>query len=242
MRAVILAGGKGTRLHPYTLVLPKPLMPIGDLAILEIVLLQLAARGFARVTLAVGYLAELIRAVVGDGKRYGLAIDYSMEREPLGTAGPVALVGDLAGAFLVMNGDILTDIDYATLLARHRDAGAACTMAVFKKDVKIDLGVLEIAGDSVVGYTEKPTLSYSVSSGIYAFDARALAHVPRGKTFDLPDLVRALVAAKEKVVAYRFDGAWLDMGTPDDYSRATDLFLADRERFLPGGRKPEGRS
>jgi NDP-sugar pyrophosphorylase family protein len=242
MRAVILAGGKGTRLHPYTLVLPKPLMPIGDLAILEIVLLQLASRGFTRVTMAVGYLAELIRAVVGDGRRYGLAIDYSHEAEPLGTAGPIGLIPDLSGTFLVMNGDILSDIDAADLVARHRAAGAACTMAVFRKDVKIDLGVLDIDGERVVGYTEKPTLSYSVSSGIYAFDARALAHLPRGRRFDLPDLVRALIAASEPVAAYRFDGTWLDMGTPVDYARATELFLSRREQFLPGGRKPAGRA
>jgi NDP-sugar pyrophosphorylase family protein len=242
MRAVILAGGKGTRLHPHTLILPKPLMPVGDLAILEIVLLQLAARGFRRATLAVGHLSELIRAVIGDGRRYGLDVDYSREPEPLGTAGPLGLVEGLDGTFLVMNGDILTDIDYAALVERHRKGGAACTMAVYKKDVRIDLGVLEVKNDHVVGYTEKPTLSYSVSSGIYAFSAGALAFLPRGKRFDLPDLVRALIAGKEKVLAHPFDGTWLDMGTPADYALATELFTGDRERFLPGGRRPAERS
>jgi len=243
MRAVILAGGKGTRLHPYTLVLPKPLMPVGDLSILEIVLLQLAGRGFRRVTLAVGHLAELIKAVIGDGARYGLSIDYSAEHKPLGTAGPIGLVEGLErdGTFLVMNGDLLTDIDFGALVASHRASGAACTMAVFRKTVKIDLGVLDIAGDRVVGYSEKPTLAYSVSSGIYAFDARALAHLPRDERFDLPDLVRALIGAKEPVHAFAFDGTWLDMGTPQDYALATERFQNERDRFLPGGLKPKER-
>jgi NDP-mannose synthase len=241
MRAVILAGGKGTRLHPYTLVLPKPLMPIGDVSILEVVLLQLASRGCTHVTLAVGYLSDLIRAVVGDGRRYGLTIEYSVESEPLGTAGPIGLVTGLDGTFLVMNGDILTDIDYGALAARNRAEGALCTVAVFQKNVKIDLGVLDINGDIVVGYTEKPTLSYSVSSGIYAFDARALKYIPPNRPFDLPDLVRTIIAANEKVVAYRFGGAWLDLGSPDDYTRATELFLANRELFIPDDRKPAPR-
>lgn len=243
MRAVILAGGRGTRLHPYTLVLPKPLMPVGDLSILEIVLLQLAARGFLRATLAVGHLADLIRAVIGDGARYGLAVDYSVEQAPLGTAGPVGLVEglDRDGTFVVMNGDLLTDLDFGALVESHRASKAACTMAVYRKDVKIDLGVLELSGDDVAGYSEKPTLSYAVSSGIYAFDARALAHLPRGRRFDLPDLVRALIAAGERVRAHRFDGTWLDMGTPDDYALATERFQQERERFLPGGLKPKER-
>lgn len=241
MRAVILAGGRGTRLHPYTLVLPKPLMPIGDLAILEVVLLQLAAHGVTRATLAVGHLQDLIRAVIGDGHRYGLSVDYSTEPQPLGTAGPIGMIDDLDDTFLTMNGDLLTDLDYSALIARHKESAAACTLAVFRKDVRIDLGVLQTDGDAVVGYDEKPTLSYSVSSGIYAFDPRALAFITKGKRFDLPDLVRSLVAAREKVLAFRFDGTWLDMGTPEDYALATERFLAERDRFLPGGRLPEKR-
>lgn len=237
MRAIILAGGKGQRLRPYTTVLPKPLMPIGDMPILEVVLRQLKRAGVDHVTMAVGYLSELLQAFFGDGKRLGLRIDYSFEDRPLGTVGPLTLIPDLAdeGTFLMMNGDILCTIDYAKLLARHRESGAAATIATFRREVRIDFGVIETdAQDLLTGYVEKPTFDYRVSMGIYCFDARVLKLLEPGQPRDFPDLVKTLIARGEKVASYPFDGYWLDIGRPDDYATAIEEFESRRAEFLPG--------
>lgn len=235
MRAVVLAGGKGTRLAPYTTVLPKPLMPIGEVPILEVVLRQLGHHGFNDVSLAVGYLAELLMAYCGDGSKFGVKLDYSRESQPLGTAGPIALVDRLTDTFLVMNGDLLTTIDYSKMLAEHRASGAITTVATYAKTVKIDLGVLELSKEGrIVDYIEKPTMHYPVSMGIYLFDARVLSFIPKGDRLDLPDLVKKLMAAGEKVMAYKHEGYWLDIGRHDDYQEAVREFEAHRTDFLPG--------
>jgi NDP-sugar pyrophosphorylase family protein len=235
MRAVVLAGGKGTRLAPYTTVLPKPLMPIGEVPILEVVLRQLGHHGFGEVSLAVGYLAELLMAYCGDGKKFGVELDYSKESVPLGTAGPIALVDKLSETFLVMNGDLLTTIDYTKMLAVHRASKAIATVATYEKTVKIDLGVLELSKDDrIVDYIEKPTMKYPVSMGIYLFEQRVLSFIPKGERLDLPDLIKKLMAAKEHVGAYRHQGYWLDIGRHDDYQEAVREFEAHRGEFLPG--------
>jgi NDP-sugar pyrophosphorylase family protein len=234
MRAIVLAGGKGTRLAPYTTVLPKPLMPIGDVPILEVVLRQLGHHGFDEVSLAVGYLAELLMAYCGDGQRFGVKLDYSREEKPLGTAGPVALVKGLDDTFLVMNGDLLTTVDYRAMLQAHRQAGALATVATFEKTVKIDLGVLELSADQkIVDYVEKPTMRYQVSMGIYLFEPRILSYLEPGVRLDLPELVKVLLAKKEPVLAYRHGGYWLDIGRHDDYLEAQKEFEANRAKFLP---------
>ncbi len=234
MRAIILAGGKGTRLAPYTTIFPKPLMPIDDVPILEVVLRQLRASGFRRVTLAVGHLAELLVAYFGDGSRLGVEIDYAREDEPLGTAGPLALIPGLDDTFLLMNGDVLTDLDYRELVAYHRRQGGVATIATYRRDVKVDLGVIEVDGDHrLVGYTEKPTLSYRVSMGIYVFEPSVLRYITPGQRLDFPDLVHELLAAGERVNSYPFDGYWLDIGRPDDYQRAVDEFIQRRAELLP---------
>lgn len=234
MRAVILAGGKGTRLAPYTVAFPKPLMPLGDVPILEIVVRQLKHYGFTHVTMAVGHLSELIQAFFGDGSKYGLAIDYSREDRPLGTAGPLKRIADLPENFLVMNGDLLTDLDYADLMRRHREQGNDATIGCYKKQVKIDLGVLERDGDGrIVDYKEKPTLGYEVSMGVYAFSRGVLAHVP-DSYFDFPDLVLELIRRGRPIRGYAFEGLWLDIGRADDYGKAIETFERERKRFLPG--------
>lgn len=235
MRAVILAGGQGQRLRPYTAVLPKPLMPLGDRPILERVVEQLRDHGFTELTFAVGYLAELIRAYFGDGERFGVAIDYSLEAEPLGTAGPLGLIAPPGDDFLVMNGDVLTDLDLAALMRRHRESGAIATLAVFQKLVPISLGVLDLDDDDrVTGYTEKPTLSYPVSTGIYCFRPDVLDRIDRGVRLELPDLVLRLIAAGEEVRAHRFEGYWLDIGRPEDYRQALDAVDDGRLQWPPG--------
>jgi NDP-sugar pyrophosphorylase family protein len=237
MRAVVLAGGKGQRLRPYTTILPKPLMPIGDMPILEVVLRQLKAAGVTRVTMAVGHLAQLLQAFFGDGQRLGLEIDYSFEDRPLGTVGPLTLIPGLMeeGTFLMMNGDILCTIDYQALVRRHRETGAAATIATYRRQVKIDFGVIETGSDGLLtGYVEKPSFDYRVSMGVYCFDSRVLRILRRNEFRDFPDLVRSLIAAGEKVASFPFDGYWLDIGRPDDYATAIEEFDSRRSEFLPG--------
>lgn len=234
MRAVILAGGKGRRLAPYTTVFPKPLMPIGDIPILEVVVRQLKRAGMDDITIAVGYLAELLMAYFGDGRKWGLRIGYSREEQPLGTAGPLRLVEGLDQTFLAMNGDLLTSLDYRAMLEHHRACGAVATMATFQREVNIDLGVLDVDEERWVrGYTEKPTFQYLVSTGIYLFEPAVLDYIPRHERLDMPDLIRRLLEAGQRVSAYLFQGLWLDIGRPDDYERAVAEFAAHRAEFLP---------
>ena len=233
MQAIVLAGGKGTRLKPFTNSIPKPLVPLGDQPILEIVLRQLKRHGFDRVTIAVNHLARLIQAFFGDGADLGLRIEYSLEDEPLGTAGPLRLVRDLDELFLVMNGDLLTTIDYRELMARHAESGAAATIATFPKQVKIDLGVLQTDGERFVDYIEKPVYHFDVSMGIYALDRRCLEHVPARGRFDMPDLMLALSRSGLGVRCHRGDYEWLDIGRMEDYERAVELFERDRAKYLP---------
>jgi len=236
MRAVILAGGKGTRLAPYTTVFPKPLVPIGDMPILEVVVRQLRRAGVGQITMAVGHLAELLMAFFGDGARFGVRIDYSREDEPLGTAGPLAQIGGLEDAFLVMNGDVLTTLDYTALVAYHREHGAAATIAMHERSVKINLGVIEVNDDNrVVQYIEKPTHDYRVSMGIYVFEPSVLRYIERGVRLDFPELIWKLLADNEPVLGYPYDGYWLDIGRPDDYARAVAEFEQMRAQFLPEG-------
>jgi NDP-mannose synthase len=234
MRAVILAGGKGSRLRPYTTVFPKPLMPVGDQPILELVLRQLRARGFTDVTLALGHLGQLIQAFCGDGSQWGLRITYSFETSPLGTAGPLALADPPEDYFLAMNGDLLTTLDYGELLRSHMRSGKLATVTVFEKQVPIDLGVLELDPDgNLKEYIEKPTLTYKVSTGIYAFHRRILDFIPRNQRLDFPDLVRQLIAQREALGTYMFRGQWLDIGRPEDYDLAVETIERDRAAFLP---------
>ena len=234
IRAVVLAGGKGTRLAPYTRIIPKPLMPIGDKPILEIMLRQMKRAGIRQVTLTVGYLGDLMRLFFLDGKRLGLKIDYVQEEKPLGTSGPLANVKGLTNTFLVTNGDVLTDLDFAELIAYHREQGAIATIATHKRKVAINLGVVETDKDNVVtNYLEKPDFNYLVSMGLYVFEPRVLKYIPRDEYLDFPDLVKTLIEAGEKVSSYPFKGYWEDLGRPDDYERASVDFEKNRSQFLP---------
>lgn len=234
MKAVILAGGKGRRLAPYTTILPKPLMPIGDIPILEVVVRQLKHAGFTELTLAVGHLAELLKAYFGDGDKWGLQIRYSLEEHPLGTAGPLGLIDGLDTPFLVMNGDLLTTLDYRALWAHHHACGAIATLATYQRDIKIDLGVLELNSQQQVrDYIEKPTYHYTVSTGIYVFDPRVLGFIPKSQPLDLPDLIRKLLVAGEIVATFPCRGLWLDIGRLDDYEHAVAEFEAHRQQFIP---------
>lgn len=234
MKAVVLAGGKGSRLAPYTRILPKPLMPIGDMPILEVMLLQMKAAGIDEVILTVGHLSELLHSFFRDGSQYGLKICYSYEKCPLGTAGPLALVDGLTETFLVTNGDVLTTLNLRDLIAFHKANKGIATIAAHHRQSKIDLGVIQKDGDCrITGYIEKPVYEFLVSMGVYVFEPRALSYIPYNQRLDFPDLVKAMIAAGEKVAAYEFSGYWEDLGRPDDYERASRDFEAMRSQFLP---------
>jgi NDP-mannose synthase len=233
--AVILAGGKGVRLRPYTTCLPKPLVPIGDEhSILDIVLSQLAYRGFRSATLAIGHLGQLIRAYIGDGLQWGIAVDYQPEDTPLGTMGPlIGMLDRLPEHFLVMNGDVLTDLDYGGMLATHAASGAQLTVATYERSVKIDFGVLETDGAQIVGFREKPTLGYSVSMGVYALSRETLRRYRPGQPLGFDDLVLDQLAAGNPPATHAFNGYWLDIGRPDDYDRANEEFERIKDDLLP---------
>jgi len=233
MRSIILAGGKGTRLEPYTTVLPKPLMPIGDMPILEVMIRQLKHFGFKKITLAVGHLGGLIEAFFGNGRKFGVEIDYSWEDEPLGTAGPLSLIDDFDDTFLIMNGDLLTDLDYRDMFGFHKKSKAIATLGLYQKRVKIDLGVIEADKNGFIkDYIEKPTMNYEVSMGIYVFEPQVREHITKGRRLDLPDLIKLLRRENETVMGYRFDGHWLDIGRYEDYQEAVKLFKSQSKKFL----------
>jgi NDP-sugar pyrophosphorylase family protein len=235
-RAVVLAGGRGTRLAPYTSILPKPLMPIGDRSILELVVDQLEMSGINDITFCVGYLSHLIRAVFDHRDNEGVKIDYVYEQEALGTAGPLRLVEGLDETFVAMNGDVLTNLDHADLLRHHQEHGNALTIATHERRIKIDYGVLQLQslvanGDThhrITEFHEKPEIVSTVSKGIYAMEPRVIEHVPAGRPFDLPDLVHALLAAGEPVGAYKYDGVWFDIGRKEDYEQAVAKWFGPR--------------
>jgi NDP-mannose synthase len=235
MKAVVLAGGQGARMAPYTRILPKPLLPVGDMPILEILLRQMKRAGIEDIILTVGHLAQLMRLFFQDGRQLGLNITYSLEDCPLGTAGPLSLLPALDDTFLVTNGDILTTLNFATLVEAHRSSGAAATIATHTRHIRIDLGVIQFnGGTDIVGYSEKPTLNLSVSMGVYCFEPRVLSYIPYNEYLDFPDLVLRLIAAGELVQGYPFDGYWQDLGRPDDYEAAVKDFEALKPEFLEG--------
>jgi len=229
MQAVILAGGKGTRLLPFTKVFPKPLVPLGDKPILDTILRQLKHCGFTRITLAVGYMADMIQMYVNNGERYGIDIDYALEAEPLGTVGPLAQIRDLEQSFLVMNGDLITNLNYQKLMEFHQQHDAIATIGTYKKNYKIDLGIVQNGkSNAIIDYIEKPTYTFMVSMGIYVFKAEVLRYMEPQKYMDFPDLVRHLLAAGESVVSYFFDGYWLDIGNHSDYEKALEEYESQR--------------
>lgn len=237
MQAIILAGGKGTRLRPYTTTFPKPLMPIDDLPIIEIVIRQLVRSGFDRLIITTGHLAEMIRVFCGDGSKWGIHIDYSHETEPLGTAGPIAhLAPHLDEHFMVMNGDLLTTLNYRSAFDAHVLRQNIATISLYPREVKIDFGVIEEGPVGFVdNYVEKPTMRYSVSMGINFFSRSVLQFMEHGKRLDIPELILRLRNAGQKVACYKEDCYWLDIGRADDYQTATDEFVKRRKEFLPDG-------
>jgi NDP-mannose synthase len=229
-RAVVLAGGRGTRLAPYTSVLPKPLMPIGERAILEIVVEQLEAHGVRDIVFCVGYLSHLIRTVFDNRANGHVNISYAHEQKPLGTAGPLRLVDGLNETFIVMNGDVLTTLDYRDLVRHHREAGNAVTIATRERTIKIDYGVLHVENEKtpkrIVSFDEKPEVRSIVSMGVYVFEPWVLDYVPPDQHHDVPELMQTLLIQGVSVGAYAFDGPWFDIGHEGDYARAFEAWMS----------------
>ncbi len=232
-RAVILAGGRGTRLKPYTVVLPKPLMPVGEYPILEIVVRQLVADGFDHLTFAVNHQADIIMAFFGDGSKWGTRIDYSLEDRPLSTMGPLRLIKDLPEHFLIMNGDVLTDMSYATLYNDHTSHKHIFTISAHERTQVTEYGVLETDDRGVlVGFKEKPAARYLVSMGVYVAHRSIVDYVPRDTFFGFDHLMAALIDRRVPVSVRPYAGWWLDIGRPDDYAEAVEVFEKERRLFL----------
>lgn len=222
MKAIILAGGKGTRLKPYTTVIPKPLVPVGDKAILEILIAKLKKYGITDITVCINHLAELIMAYFGDGEKWGVKIEYSIEDKPLSTVAPIKLLKNLPDNFFIMNGDLLTDLDFRGLYDYHLRNKALLTVATYKRKPKIDFGVIDIDNNKnvAIGFKEKPEYELNVSMGVYVFNKKLLDFVPDDKPFGFDDLMLRLLDEKQTIKVYPYDGYWLDIGNPDDYEKA----------------------
>jgi NDP-sugar pyrophosphorylase family protein len=233
MSAVILAGGKGTRLKPFTMTIPKPLLPLGDMPILEIVIEQLVAAGVSRIVLTLGHMAPLLMACIGDGARWGIKIEPVLEREPLGTAGSLRMIENLGENFIVMNADLLTTLDYEDMFDYHVRHQSIGTIGLSKREVLIDYGVVRTTSGGVLeNYIEKPTIPYSVSMGINILSRRCLDFIPRAGKFDMPDLMLAMHRAGHPVHCYETECYWKDIGRFDDYQQASEDFVKDPSRFF----------
>ncbi|MFH2058523.1 MAG: sugar phosphate nucleotidyltransferase [Pseudomonadota bacterium] len=231
-RAIILAGGKGTRLKPYTVSLPKPLMPIGDWPILEIIIRQLSKYGFDHVTMAVNHQADIIKAFFGDGSKWGLNIDYSLELKPLSTMGPLRLINDLPEDFLVMNGDILTNLDFNDLFETHIRNQNIFTISSYQREVKSEFGVLEVGNGVLMGFQEKPVSVFDVSMGIYMVSRKVLEYIPENSFYGFDNLMVDLIGDQNNAKIYPFNGYWLDIGRPDDYLQAIEEFDKMKDQFI----------
>ena len=218
--AVILAGGKGTRLRPYTVAIPKPLVPVAGKPILEIIIIQLAKQGFKRLIITVNHQADIIMAYFGDGRKWGIKIEYSLEDTPLGTMGPIKLVQDLPDHFLVMNGDVLSDIGYADFLDRHIKSEKIFSIASFRRTQKNDYGILDVKDNILIGFREKPEVQFVVSMGIYAVSKKVAEYIPADQYFGFDMLMSSFLEKKMEVAIYEHAGYWMDIGRPEDYTKA----------------------
>ena len=231
--AIILAGGKGTRLRPYTVVLPKPLMPIGEYPILEVIVRQLVTHGFDQITMAVNHQAELIKAFFGNGEKWDIKINYSLEDKPLSTMGPLKLITGLPDNFLMMNGDILTDLNFGAFYEEHVAANRQFTISSYKRHQLIDYGVLELDENSnLTAFVEKPKKDYEVSMGVYMVNKKVLELIPSGTPYGFDHLMLDMLNHNRSVTVKTFDGYWLDIGRPDDYMQAIEQFETMKDHFI----------
>jgi NDP-sugar pyrophosphorylase family protein len=234
-QAIILAGGKGSRLRPYTTVLPKPLMPLGDYPIAEIIIRQFRNFGIRNITVSTGHLAELIEAFFGNGKRWGVHITYVRENKPLGTAGAIQLVKNLEDDFLVVNGDVLTDVNFNELLKFHRKKNGIATITTKERTVVTDFGVIESNGSGeLLDYIEKPEHKSYVSMGVYILNKKCKKYLKKDECIGMPELMVRMKNAGERVSCFKAKAMWLDLGRFDDFDTAQDVFAKHKKRFIAG--------
>ncbi len=231
-QAVLLVGGKGVRLRPYTVVLPKPLMPIGDYPILEIIIKQLKKLKFTHIILAVAYKASLIKSYFGDGKKYGLKIDYVNEKKPLGTIGPLNLIKNLENDFLIMNGDILTNLNFEKFIKNHKKSKREFTIASFKRSHQIEFGVIETSENELIKFNEKPKKTFEVCIGIYAANKKILKIIPKNKFYGFDNLMIDMIKKNKKINVFKHKGLWFDIGRQNDYFNAIDFFKNNKKKIL----------
>lgn len=235
MIAVIQAGGKGVRLHPYTMSLPKPLMPIGDLPIIEVTIKWLRRQGVTDTFITLGHLGRLIQALCGDGSQWDTKIRYSVEPEPLGTIGPLKLLrNELKKTFFNVNADLITDLNLRSFKAFHARHGGLVTVAVTERVVKSELGVFEIEDERMVGFSEKPEIKYLASCGAYCLEPSVLDLIPSGVPFGFDDLMHAMIEQNLPVYVYHHKGLWLDIGREEDYRNAQQSFDKDYKMRVLG--------
>lgn len=233
MEAIILAGGLGSRLKPYTMSIPKPLLPVGDMPIIEVLLTQLANKGFTKIYICLGYMASIFQMSLGDGSKFGLSIEYIFEATPLGTAGALRMIKTTAEHVLIMNGDLLTNFDFMDFFNQHVQNKAAASIGVSSRKVFIDYGVVKTDGDSFLeGFDEKPTLHYNVSMGINLIKSEMIRFIPDNIKFDMPDLLLKIKCEGENVFCYKTDCYWQDIGRFDDYQKASADFVENPGYFL----------
>lgn len=233
MNAVILAGGKGTRLKPYSIAIPKPMLPLDDYPILEVIIRQLKIFGVTKVILTLGHLSSFFQSYFKDGSKLDIDIEYCIEKIPLGTAGPLNLVENWDEDILVMNGDILTTLNYNDIISYHKENNYAATIALSNRVVQIDYGVIEThGGGTLKEYKEKPEIRYNVSMGIYILNKIVLDYIPKNKKFDMPDLLLSLKKSGHEIGCFQTNCYWKDMGRFSDYDEATRDFQKDKSKFL----------
>ncbi|QDC70753.1 nucleotidyltransferase family protein [Candidatus Methylopumilus universalis] len=230
--AVILCGGKGVRLKPYSNSFPKPLMPVGKYCVLEIIIMQLAKNGFKKIILAVNHQAEVIKAFFGCGKKHGVKITYILEKEPLGTIGPIKNIKSLPKNFLVMNGDVLTDLDFSNFYEDHVLSNSLMTVSTIKKNYQIDYGVIHSSSKVITMFSEKPKITHDVSMGIYAMNKDCLIYIPKNKFFGFDSMINTLLKKNIKISSKRHSGFWLDIGKPDDYLFISNEFHKYESKIL----------
>ncbi|HIF10316.1 MAG TPA: nucleotidyltransferase family protein [Sneathiellales bacterium] len=234
MKAVILCGGRGTRLHPYTMTIPKPLLPLGETPILEIVLRQLSEAGFTEAILALGHMSSFFTSYLdAEQDKWDISLRYHFEKVPMGTAGALSQIEDLPDNFVVMNADVLTTLSFRKLMNDHIEKRAKASLTIKRRQVDIDFGVIKSSDDSrLLGYDEKPSIPYDVSIGVNVLNKDALSYIPKGEYFDMPSLMMALVEDGQIVNCHRSDDFWLDIGRAEDFHLASEEFAANPDRFF----------
>lgn len=235
MIAVIQAGGKGTRLQPYTFVMPKPLMPVGESPVLEILLRWLRRSGIKKTIITTGYLGHLIRSLCSNGHNFDINISFSQEPEPLGTLGGLTLIKpELCETFITVNGDLITDLNLREFISFHRSHGGLITVGVTEKNVKLDLGVLDASEGIVSNFREKPTIPFKVSMGIYCMEPGILELIPNGMAFGFDDLMHEMLDRKIPIHVFEHHGLWWDIGREEDFRHAQTVFTKEYKSIILG--------